>query len=1496
MKFYLIHISIFFYLYQYILNQCSNFDNYYKCNVSENQYEFPESWDEGNFQTPPRNDILGNYKPTYQDMHYLVGYAQLKYSSDRKSCNVIFYTRVNPKLGKENQDYKIIYKFGDIEQTDNNFIVTSDDIYPEGLSISAEIVDMDNNHLVELILENEFFIWDHPQVNLPDNIYEKGQKGVIVELLGWPYDDIAEECEFLGHAGYLGVKIFSPNEHVLTYKSTLDGELNYLNYIYNPVSYKLESRMGNKYQLNNMINRCRKNGIRIYAELAINHMTTYGDDSYLKHKNKDCSIWGEKDGSAGSPFWTTKGLYRNNTYTKLLPVIEFPAVPYFATDFHCYSHIEFNEPSQIKMDNGYMNDYIDLNTQKEYVQQRIADFFTELISIGISGFTFHSVVNISPSIYAKIYSKLKINLGNKDFPDEFLIFMQVEFRSRIDLKNLFICNMSESNNYSFTKFFDNKMKEEGLNDNDIKKIKLWNTGFFDDPSAKPICNGIWAISQERYVLGLINYYNQKKSGNDIYIIKHDLQGHKNQYTSFLKNNSTNSKIKLFFSSYSNMNNGGIGFPDGKSDCKKCINKECNNTCKKSVPYQKAYDPLSEGYDAGNKTNWKEGTYTRVHRNIDIVNAMREWMKLDLFENEDELFKNERQKANCSKECLICNEESNNLGMCIKCKIEEGYYPIFNISIYERYYKCIHISNRGKYYLDKENEIFKPCYELCKTCEKEGNETFHNCLTCENNYVFREESLPIYRNNCFLNIICESNKPYYYSEDGEYKCSKTSQCPKEANLLIKEKNKCIKDCKKDSTYMYQYSGNCLKICPNNTYNNNFLCKENSIERCTLSGIEIKLDNFYDNDAISTLAQGYSNEFSYTNNHISKFKYNNYDFIFYKNPDCISELSLNMPKFNFTDCYNKVKEYYSIKEDLIIATNIKYFESSYSTSHSFFNPNTGQKLDAETICENISISQQEDILTKCKEYNIDCDLLLYLIKQGINVFNLTDPFYTDICFHFDSPINKDITLKDRILTFYPNMTLCESGCENKGLNLTDMTALCKCKFNDIINNDLIKDNVFINSITNEVVEIISQSNLEVLKCFKYIFKNFKKSFGSFISIFLIFIHIILTFIYFRIDLSKIKNYIFNLTNQYLLYLSNNNANNNSISERNRLQNPTKKNTIKISKYNRRKLLELNKKSIFQANNDNSSNFELNNKKFNYSRSLNENNNKEQSLIQNKSKRKYSKDIRRKTIRKSIRKSSRNFKLNLNDIKMTQKFGNKNSNISNNFDKYLEPSLDDLPYDDAIKKDKRKFCVFFCESIKDKQTIANIIFEKDPINTRTIKLMLLNLDIFLYFIINGLFYNEDYVSEVYHLKKKEKFFSFLPRSLYRILYSTFVSLIVNIIIDCFIINENKLKGIFRRERENEKTLKSEVHSLVEKIIKNNLIFIIILFILYIILLFYILCFNYVYQNMQIEWIKSSIAIIIIMNLLSIISIFFETILRFMSFSCKSEKIYKASKLLNN
>ena len=123
-----------------LAEDCSNFNGEYGCNGD--QKEYPSDWDERSFQTPPRDDTLGNYRETYQDMHYLVGYAQLLYSSDKKVCTINFITRVNPELGTEGSDYKILYSFDNTEQESNTITITSDQSYPDGMKISAKVVDM----------------------------------------------------------------------------------------------------------------------------------------------------------------------------------------------------------------------------------------------------------------------------------------------------------------------------------------------------------------------------------------------------------------------------------------------------------------------------------------------------------------------------------------------------------------------------------------------------------------------------------------------------------------------------------------------------------------------------------------------------------------------------------------------------------------------------------------------------------------------------------------------------------------------------------------------------------------------------------------------------------------------------------------------------------------------------------------------------------------------------------------------------------------------------------------------------------------------------------------------------------------------------------------------------------------------------------------------------------------------------------------------------------
>ena len=229
-------------------------------------------------------------------------------------------------------------------------------------------------------------------------------------------------------------------------------------------------------------------------------------------------------------------------------------------------------------------------------------------------------------------------------------------------------------------------------------------------------------------------------------------------------------------------------------------------------------------------------------------------------------------------------------------------------------------------------------------------------------------------------------------------------------------------------------------------------------------------------------------------------------------------------------------------------------------------------------------------------------------------------------------------------------------------------------------------------------------------------------------------------------------------------------------------------------------------------------------------------------------------------------------------------------------METSLDDLEFDDAIVKDKRKYCEHMRENLQEDQIIANTFIAEDPIKPRSIKVILLSLNFILYFVVNGLFFSEDVVSELYNVDEdKEHFFSYFTRSIERIIYCTLVSIVVGIIADFFFIDEKKIKGIFRREKDNFTVLKKNIVQLVNDLKKRYIAFIIIVSIILVISFFYLLCFNYVYPYTQIEWIKSSITILIIMQALSVLKCVLETSMRYLSYRFKSEKLYKICQLLD-
>ena len=226
------------------------------------------------------------------------------------------------------------------------------------------------------------------------------------------------------------------------------------------------------------------------------------------------------------------------------------------------------------------------------------------------------------------------------------------------------------------------------------------------------------------------------------------------------------------------------------------------------------------------------------------------------------------------------------------------------------------------------------------------------------------------------------------------------------------------------------------------------------------------------------------------------------------------------------------------------------------------------------------------------------------------------------------------------------------------------------------------------------------------------------------------------------------------------------------------------------------------------------------------------------------------------------------------------------------YLKPEFDEMEYDDAIKYDNRTFCEYYWDRLKDKQIIINTFCNKENLKPITIKIILLLLNIELYFVVNGLFYSEEYISGLFYSNEEETFFSFLKRSIERLLYTTVVGVIVESLIEFIFLDENRIKRIFKREKDNFVHLKFEIFQIIRNIKKRFIIFIILCFIIALFSWYYANCFNNAYPGIKTEWVKSSIVIMVIMQILPIITGFIESILRTLSFKCKSETLFEIKK----
>ncbi|KII86838.1 glycoside hydrolase family 13 protein [Plicaturopsis crispa FD-325 SS-3] len=203
---------------------------------------------------------------------------------------------------------------------------------------------------------------------------ETGSKNVIAQMFEWDWDSLAAECtNFLGPAGYGFVQTSPPNEHITGTQWWTD---------YQPVSYNITSKRGNRAQFAAMVKTCSDAGVGVIADVLWNHMQ--GGDSAT--------------GVGGT----------------VVTHYNYPGM-YNVSNFH-HCGLETNDNivnynNRIEVQTCQLDSLADLATNSTYVQAQLAAYGDDLVSLGVQGFRLDAAKHMNTTDIAAILAAMKTKPG-----------------------------------------------------------------------------------------------------------------------------------------------------------------------------------------------------------------------------------------------------------------------------------------------------------------------------------------------------------------------------------------------------------------------------------------------------------------------------------------------------------------------------------------------------------------------------------------------------------------------------------------------------------------------------------------------------------------------------------------------------------------------------------------------------------------------------------------------------------------------------------------------------------------------------------------------------------------------------------------------------------------------------------------------------------------------------------------------------------------------------
>ena len=596
------------------------------------------------------------------------------------------------------------------------------------------------------------------------------------------------------------------------------------------------------------------------------------------------------------------------------------------------------------------------------------------------------------------------------------------------------------------------------------------------------------------------------------------------------------------------------------DTKKCYNSDINYYYLDNKVLRRCHSNCLRCYSTSK--NEQNEIYDSIKINMNCISCKNNYYQLygtyncydSSFENEGYYLK-ENIYYPCEDNCLTCSDkkigESNN---CITCDNSKNLFLVKDLNNCEN-------DNYSGYYLDNKENILKKCYFSCKECADYlkyiNNKENHNCIKCNDNYYKLGE------NNCYNNetviegyYLDTDENPYLWKEcyercgacnkSGNYtnmnclSCktnlidSRTSKpykflltnngnckegCPN--NLYLTIEGECASNCP-SNYYKFSYNHTCLKSCPNNYELNNDQnkCIIKSFDQ-TISPEEFK-------------SQITENITSFINN---STLINGSDFIAIilttDNMDPKEQIKKGISAIDLGDCTQIIKKYYNISENeslIILNMESKRNDTKNEEKDNDNSFNLGKNVQLEIYDmsgRKLNLSVCDKDITVMKYIGdieeLDIESAMNLADKGIDVFNPNDDYFNNLCQDYYNSDGKDIIIKDRRADKFQNATFCQEGCTYYGINVELKTANCKCDSN-LIQNDLENDDIESNNnnkeeklnfdtLTESFLTSLLDFNINPFYCYNLVFniKIFKNNIGFYFMFIIFVIQLILFFVY-------------------------------------------------------------------------------------------------------------------------------------------------------------------------------------------------------------------------------------------------------------------------------------------------------------------------------------------------------------------------------------------------